>query len=116
MLAGGLQLSPQLPVVIDLAVVDDQACAIRGRHGLGTAGDVDDAEPPMGQPARPVDLNAVRVRAATMQNAGHGIEDGPLRPGLEIHITRNPAHGRPHPHAEAKSKGSLTGIPREPRT
>src|SRR6266498_516392 len=41
---GGLQVGPQLEVVVDLAVVDDEHGAVLIPEGLPPAGDVDDAE------------------------------------------------------------------------
>ena len=54
-MAFGLELFPQLGLVVELAVVGDPDRAVLVGHRLGAAGDVDDRQPAMSERRRSVD-------------------------------------------------------------
>jgi hypothetical protein len=66
-----LELGPKLTVVVDLAVVDDHHRPVLVRDRLLAAVEIDDAEPPIGETERPVDVKAVVIGAAVPNRLGH---------------------------------------------
>ena len=61
--AEGHELLAQVEVVVDLAVVGDRVAPVGGVHRLLAVRDVDDRQPPVGQPARAAGDDALAVRA-----------------------------------------------------
>jgi len=64
-------LFAQAGVVVEFSVVDKGQIAIGNPHGLGAAGQIDDAEARVGEAARAVDEDAIGIGAATAQRNGH---------------------------------------------
>ena len=79
--AGRLQLGAQLGVVVDLAVLDDDDAPVLARDRLVAALEVDDRQPPRGEPGLAVDHLAAAVGPAVPERRAHGAEhvavDGP---------------------------------------
>ena len=69
-----LELAPQLGVVVDLAVLDDDAGAVLVRDRLVAAGEVDDREPPGGEGDGAVGVLAGAVRASVDERGAHRSE------------------------------------------
>ena len=68
-----LEAAPQLAEVVDLAVEDEPQRAVLVRHRLARGvGEVDDREPPMAEPDRAFEVNALAVRPAVRERPGHG--------------------------------------------
>ena len=67
----------QLQVVVDLAVLHDDDRAVLVRDRLVAAGQVDDREPPRGEPDAALDVHALGVRPAVHERRRHAPE--PLR-------------------------------------
>ena len=90
--AAGLQLLPQLHVVVDLAVEDDHRSL--GGHGLLPAGQVDDREALVGEGHRPLREPTGRIRSAVTDGGGHADREV-LAGGLTVESedARDSAHG-----------------------
>jgi len=69
-----LEPGPELRVVVDLAVVDDPARLVLVGHGLLPAGDVDDREPSVTKPDRPLRPEALAVRPPMTEHVTHALE------------------------------------------
>ena len=74
--ASGLQLRPQLPEVVDLAVVRELDPSVVGTDRLVSAGWIDDGEPTVAQAGERVFEEALTVGTAVRDPAGHGGEQG----------------------------------------
>lgn len=72
--AARLQLSAQLPVVVDLTVEDDPAGAVLVGERLMAGLDVDDAQPSAGKPYWAVEKEAFVVRASMGDGPSHRLE------------------------------------------
>ena len=98
--ATGLELGAKLAMVVDLAIVGDPHRALGVRHRLSTAGDIDDAQPPMSQAHAVVEEVPVAIGSPMGQRRRHPAEHlrlDPLRtrgPRLQMHDACNPAHRR----------------------
>jgi hypothetical protein len=74
LVAAAGELGPQLAEVVGLAAVGerDQVAAVLGvRHRLPAALEVDDGQPPVAEPGRPVEVEALVVGAAAGHGGGH---------------------------------------------
>ena len=71
-----LELGAQLGVVVDLAVLDDDDAAVLARDRLVAALEVDDRQPPRGQPGLAVDHLAPAVGPAVPQRRAHRAQHG----------------------------------------
>ncbi|MCY1527116.1 hypothetical protein D9M68_621720 [compost metagenome] len=73
-----LQLGTQLAEVVDLAAVGDGGdltqTAMHGRHWLTTAFEVDDRQPAMAQPDRPVDPQPAGIGPTQGHGVGHALQ------------------------------------------
>jgi hypothetical protein len=69
--AGALELSPQLRVVVDLAVLDDDAASVLVRDRLVAVLEVDDREAARREGDGAVDVLAVTVGAAVDEQVAH---------------------------------------------
>jgi hypothetical protein len=89
--APGFELASQRFVVVDLAVEGDAERSIRGPHGLGPAGVVDDGQASVSQPEAPLGIRpvATRVRPPVHERIGHALEVVRVSPAEEA---RNAAH------------------------
>src|SRR6185437_10085248 len=102
------ELAAQLDVVVDLAVVRDPVAGAVV-HRLLPGLEVDDLEPPVGEPdmTAVVDPHALSVGAAVREQPIHELEPGRERPGrlrIEVEYYSDPAHARlPPPAAGAAS-------------
>jgi len=65
------QLAPQLAVIVDLAVEDDDLGPIFVENRLAPAGQVDDAEPPHAQSHGAVHIDALVVRPSVPDGFAH---------------------------------------------
>jgi hypothetical protein len=76
-----LELGPQLRVVVDLAVLDHDHAPVLARDRLVAALEVDDRQPPGGEPGLAVDHLAAAVGPAMHERGAHRGEhaavDGP---------------------------------------
>ena len=85
--AAGLEIAPQVAVVVDLAVEDDPDRLVFVGHRLLAAGPVDDGQPAMTKRKPGRAMNGAAVRTAMMQALGHRanraryIRRADLRPG-----------------------------------
>jgi hypothetical protein len=70
--AAASQVVPQLAVVVDLAVEDDDDRSIFARDRLPSAFGVDDAQSPDSESDRPFDEHALVIRSAMRDRAAHG--------------------------------------------
>src|SRR6266542_3729929 len=70
----GLDLSPELAVVVDLTVLDDVNRAILVRDRLIASGEIDDREPPRCDPDLSIDERAAAVRTAMEQCLVHVVQ------------------------------------------
>jgi len=66
-----LELAPQLRVVVDLAVLDDDARTVLARDRLVAAGEVDDRETSRCERDRAVRVLAAAIRAAVRERRAH---------------------------------------------
>ena len=73
--AEGLELRPELAVVVDLAVEDDRQVARTAGHRLVAGREVDDRQPTESQGDRVGDEVAVVVGTAVPDLVGHGADD-----------------------------------------
>jgi len=88
-----LELTPQLRIVVDLAVLDDDARSVLARDRLVAARKVDDREAPCRQRDRTVDVLAGAVRPAVYERGAHrGQALNACRAGSRRDPT-DPAHG-----------------------
>ncbi len=79
-LARGLELRPQLAVVVDAAVEDDRQAPVVIHHRLGAGlGEVDDLQPPVDEADPPGDPAAVAIGPARSQGRRHALERGQVR-------------------------------------
>jgi hypothetical protein len=88
-----LELAPQLRVVVDLAIEDEDTAPLGIPHRLRAARDVEDGEPPLAevQPDAFVDESALAIRTAMDEGIGHLGQD--LRPWAPDE-SDDPAHVR----------------------
>ena len=77
--AGRLELRAQLGVVVDLAVLDDDDAAVLVGDRLVAALEVDDRQPPRGQPGLAEHHLAAGVGPAVVQRGAHGGEHVAVR-------------------------------------
>ncbi len=88
-----LQLPAQLQLVVQLAVVGHPDRTVLVRQRLGTAGHVDDREPPMPQRRRPIDVESLAVRAPVPERGRHPLQDAPVGPpSIVADVARDSAH------------------------
>ena len=73
--ASAFQLTPQLAVVIDLAVEDKCVTPIGGGHGLLPGGQVNNAQPPVAQGHARARIIALTVRTAVRETPSHRHDD-----------------------------------------
>ena len=73
--ARALELGAQLGVVVDLAVLDDDDAPVLARDRLVAALEVDDRQPPRGEPGLAVDHLAAAVGPAVHERRAHRAED-----------------------------------------
>ena len=69
-----VESGPQSRMVVDLAIVDDPAALVLVRHRLVTACDIDDREPTVCKPDRPLDPEPFVVRSAVTEHVAHLFE------------------------------------------
>ena len=91
---GGRQLGPQLEVVVDLAVVDDEHRAVFIPEGLRPTGHVDDAEAHVCQADARAGVAPAAVRTPMAQRARHAVQDlgGDAAPSRRPSQPCEPAH------------------------
>ena len=77
--AVALELAPELRVVVDLAVLDDDARAVLAGDRLIASGEVDDREPPRRERDRPIDVLTRAVGTAVEERGAHGSETVGIR-------------------------------------
>ena len=76
--APGFQVAAEFHVIVDFAVKDDVPAPVGGGHGLGPAGEIEDAEATVAEPDGGVPIGPFRIRTAVREGTGHGGQD-PLR-------------------------------------
>ena len=84
------ELARELRVVVDLAVLDDDAAAVLVEDRLVAAGEVDDGQPPRRERHRPLDVLAGAVGAAVLERRAHPLEPGAVGRACK---STDPAHG-----------------------
>ena len=82
----------QLLVVVDLAVLDDVDRPVLVRDRLVAAREVDDREPPRGEPDAVVEEGAVAVGAAVDERGAHRVEPAALDRAPARGDSADPAH------------------------
>ena len=98
--AAGLEFGPEFEVVVDLAVEDDDLLAVRRRHGLGSAGEIDDGKAAMAEMDTVfcIGKKPLRIRPAMSQARGHALQVGPPaladKSGDAAHVRRLSGTGR----------------------
>ena len=91
----GLELRPDLQLVVQLAVVRDPDRAVLVGHRLGAAGDVDDRQPAMPQGHRTGAVESIAVGPAMRQRGRHPLDDRAIGPlPCSIHETGYATHRR----------------------
>ena len=95
---------PELDVVEDFAVERDPKGSILVRHGLTAAGEIENAQPCVGQAGTRLDVHAAVVRPAVIQHGDHAGQIICVDVGSRRHDSRNAAHFR-----EMQSKGLANG-------
>src|SRR5207244_13596032 len=109
--AGGPQLLPQLDVVVDLAVEDDDKLAILRAHRLMTGGaQVQDGQSAKPEPHLLIEVQARVVRAPVRDAPGHLAQDGGacLAPA-ETEPNGRTAHSREPLLQFVQSAGAIRG-------
>ena len=104
-----LKLVPELAIVVDLAVEHDPHGPVFVRHGLLTAGQVDDAQTAHAERDAVAEIDAFLVRATMDHDAAHVsnlvLEDGPTVPphdsGDTAHVIVSLTHAIKGPHGLA---------------
>ena len=92
-MAGRLELRPQLGVVVDLAVLDDDDPPVLVGDRLVAALEVDDREPPRGQPGLAEHHLARAVGPAVHERVAHGAQQrGIDGPPVSADDAADPAH------------------------
>ena len=86
-----LQLGAELPVVVELAVLDDDDAAVLVRDRLVAGLEVDDRQPAGGETDGAVDVDAARVGPAVDERRAHRLEPAPVRPRGR-HDSADPTH------------------------
>ena len=114
--AVALQDAAKLPVVVDLAVEDDPALAVRARHRLVPALEVNDAEPPHAERPAGKGVDPLVVRAPVRQRSAHRREHLRLDDAVPVEVRHPdyPAHcaatpsrrplARPGPGVQPKAR------------
>jgi hypothetical protein len=72
--SAGPELAPQLFVVVDLAVQDEDRAPVLGVERLIAVRQVDDGEAPDREPRATVEVESRRVRAAVVQGRAHRVQ------------------------------------------
>ena len=90
---GALEQPCQLRVVVDLAVLDDDAASVLVRDRLVAALEVDDREPPRGEPDAAVDEGSLGVRPAVDDRRRHLGQPVAVDPAAGRGDSADPAHG-----------------------
>ena len=94
-MALGLELAAQLPVVVDLAVVDELERAVLAREGLvARVAQVDDREPAEAERDALGRVRARPVGPAVVELGGHALDGLGLGRPAERDDSADPAHGR----------------------
>ena len=90
-----LQLGHQLPVVVNLAVEDDDHRSVLVEKRLLATGDVDDRQPAVAQTQSRLDMQAALVRTAVQLRVIHALESRAVDLGQAAGIkdSGNSAHG-----------------------
>ena len=70
------ELVPQLIVVVDLAVQDEDRPAVLAHEGLRSPLGIDDGEAAVGESGAVAEVHAVVVWPPVMQCLSHAVEDG----------------------------------------
>src|SRR5207248_1614575 len=95
-MAGGLELGPQLAMVVDLPVERGPHRAGLVGHGLGAGVAVDDAQSPDAEREPTVDVDALAVGPAMTQPIGHALDERALALDRVVsEKTGQPADGAP---------------------
>ena len=81
-MAGALELGGQLPVVVDLAVADDDDGAVFVGDGLVSARDVDDGEPSYPEEDVVVHVGSFVIRPPVDGHGAHPLERAGLWPRI----------------------------------
>ncbi len=110
LVSGGLQLSPQRPVVVDLAVVHERDGAVLVSDRLPAAFDVDDRKAPHSQPNRTVEEVTVVIGSAMNECLGHPLDAFAVHFACRIGVSdsADPAH---HRSATVATSMSVSGLP-----
>ncbi len=91
----GLELRPDLQLVVQLSVVRDPDRAVLVGHRLGAAGQVDDRQPTMPQGRRTGAVESIAIGPAMRQRGRHPLDDRAIRPlPCSIHETGYATHRR----------------------
>src|SRR5204862_8006508 len=88
-----LELTAQLRIVVDLAVLDDDARSVLVRNRLVAAGKVDDREAPRGKCDGTVDEVATAVRSPVHERRAHRGQPLYVRRTVARRDPTDPAHG-----------------------
>src|SRR4029079_16491737 len=91
--AGALWVSPQLGVVVDLAVLDDDTASVLVRDRLVAVLEVDDREAARSEGDGAVDVLAVTVGAAVDEQVAHRTQRADVRGAVCRRDPADPAHG-----------------------
>jgi hypothetical protein len=93
-MSGPLHLTSETGMVVNLAVEDDPHAVVLVAHRLMASGNVDDRQPPVGQPDTPVHPQSRSIGTSMLLHVRHMDETGTLYPlpRIKFHDTRNGAH------------------------
>ena len=90
----GLQFRAEIGVIVDLAVEYDREVPVRGRHRLGSAGQIHNGEATMAQmhPLFGKDGIPLGIRPTVGQRTGHSLKRLPVPDPAGSDESRDPAH------------------------
>src|SRR4029077_967761 len=89
----GLELAPELEVIVDLPVEDALDLAALVRHRLLAGHQVDDGEPAHAKPHAGGRMDALAVRSPVDDRSGHALDQGPIGRGSLGRDAADAAHG-----------------------
>jgi hypothetical protein len=76
--SAGFEIAAEFEVVINLSIKDDVPASIGGRHGLGSSGEIENAEATVAEADGGISIGALGVGPSMSEGIGHSGE-GRLR-------------------------------------